>query len=81
MTTTLGAYEAKTKLSELLDRVARGETITITKHGTPVAVLAPVPGGDQQSAAEVVEGLRQARKHSNLGKDLSVRELLDEGRT
>ena len=44
-------------------------------------MLAPVPGGDQQSAAEVVKGLRKARKHSNLGKDLSVRELLDEGRT
>lgn len=77
---TVGAYEAKTKLSELLDRVGRGETITITKHGTPVAVLAPVPGADQRSPADFVEGLRRLRKHALLGTDLSVQQLLDEGR-
>ena len=38
---TVGAYEAKTHLPELLDRVARGERIIITRHGTPVAVLQP----------------------------------------
>ena len=37
--TTVGAFEAKTKLSELLDRVERGEEITITRHGKPVARL------------------------------------------
>ena len=38
---TVGAYEAKTHLSKLLERVAKGEHITITKHGIPVAVLQP----------------------------------------
>jgi len=38
----VGAYEAKTHLSELLERVKKGEQITITKHGVPVAVLKPV---------------------------------------
>ena len=38
---TIGAFEAKTHLAALLDRVAKGEKITITRHGTPAAVLAP----------------------------------------
>jgi prevent-host-death family protein len=40
--TTVGAFEAKTHLSALLDRAEKGETITITKHGRPVARLVPV---------------------------------------
>jgi len=38
---TVGAYEAKTHLPKLLERVLKGECITITKHGVPVAVLQP----------------------------------------
>ena len=38
---TVGAYEAKTHLPKLLERVSKGERITITKHGVPVAVLQP----------------------------------------
>ena len=38
---TLGAFEAKTRLSSLLDRVADGEEVVITKHGKPVAKLVP----------------------------------------
>ena len=38
---SVGAYEAKTNLSKLLERVIRGEKITITKHGVPLAVLQP----------------------------------------
>ena len=40
MTLTVGAFEAKTKLSELLDRVERGEEVLITRRGKPVARLA-----------------------------------------
>lgn len=39
---TVGAYEAKTRLSELLLRVQEGETVTITRHGHPVARLVGV---------------------------------------
>ncbi|MBU6279982.1 MAG: type II toxin-antitoxin system Phd/YefM family antitoxin [Actinomycetales bacterium] len=42
MTVTVGAFEAKTHLSELLQRVEAGEQVTITKHGRPVARLVPV---------------------------------------
>ena len=39
---TVGSFEAKTHLSALLDRVARGEKFTITRHGIPAALLVPV---------------------------------------
>ena len=39
---TMGAYEAKTHLARLLDKVARGESLTITRRGHPVARLVPV---------------------------------------
>lgn len=38
---SVGAFEAKTKFSELLDQVVAGEKITITRHGQPVASLVP----------------------------------------
>lgn len=42
MTVTVGAFEAKTHLSSLLQRVESGEVVTITKHGRPVARLVPI---------------------------------------
>ena len=54
--TTVGAFEAKTKLSELLDRVERGEEIVITRHGKPVARLvrsmAHEPAARQKATAD-----------------------------
>ena len=47
----IGATEAKTHLPRLLDRVARGESLTITRHGKPVARLVPVMG-DRDRARE-----------------------------
>ncbi|MDO8613270.1 MAG: type II toxin-antitoxin system prevent-host-death family antitoxin, partial [Dehalococcoidia bacterium] len=47
----IGVYEAKTHLPRLLDEVARGESITITRHGRPVARLVPV-GGRRRSVRE-----------------------------
>ena len=75
--TEVGAYEAKTKLSELLERVARGERIVITKHGIPVAILAPV--GPQADPRKVVAELKAFRKGKKL-KPLTVKELIQEGR-
>lgn len=57
----IGAYEAKTHFSELLERVVRGEVITITRHGLPVAVLSPPPsvGMSRQQAAAGIRKLRE----------------------
>lgn len=76
---TVGAYEAKTHLSELLERVARGEEITITKHGRPVAVLAPVGRRGVPNTRTAVEQLRRFGDGRTLG-DLSLRDMIEEGR-
>ncbi|HET8784224.1 MAG TPA: type II toxin-antitoxin system prevent-host-death family antitoxin [Candidatus Limnocylindrales bacterium] len=76
---TIGSYEAKTHLPRLLDEVEKGERITITKHGRPVAVLIPPgPGG----AADIEGMLRRFRelRRGNRLNGLSIRELIDEGR-
>ena len=76
----MGIFEAKTHLSSLLDRVAKGEKITITKHGVPAAIL--IPPGDARpklSHAEVVEGMRVLRERVKRGKP-GIRELIQEGR-
>jgi prevent-host-death family protein len=77
---SVGAFEAKTHLSELLDRVARGERITITRHGVPAAILVPVVEIEHKLAhREIVEGMRALRKRVKPSK-LSVREMVAEGR-
>lgn len=77
---TVGSYEAKTHLPRLLDEVAEGEEITITKHGVPVAVLVPPSRTKRRSTGEVIEELRELRKGVRLGEDLTIRELIEEGR-
>jgi prevent-host-death family protein len=77
---SVGAFEAKTHLSDLLDRVARGEKITITRHGVPAALLVPVEEKKAKlSHQEVVEGMRALRKRVKPGKK-TVREMVAEGR-
>jgi len=78
--TSVGLFQAKTRLSELLRRVKRGERITITTHGVPSAVLVPVEEAAPKPAhAEIVEGMRKLRKRLKRGR-ISVRALIEEGR-
>lgn len=76
----VGAYEAKTHLSELLEKVEAGEEITITKHGAPVAKLVPVK--KEVSSSERVAAITRIQKLANslsLGK-LKIKDLITEGR-
>ncbi|MGH2406755.1 MAG: type II toxin-antitoxin system Phd/YefM family antitoxin [Candidatus Limnocylindrales bacterium] len=75
---SVGAYEAKTNLPRLLDEVAAGETITITKHGVAVALLSPVRGSTAVAEAAAA-GLRTFRATHPLN-GISIRQLIDEGR-
>jgi prevent-host-death family protein len=75
----IGAYEAKTHLPRLLDEVAKGEAVTITKHGVAVAVLGPVAVPSTLNPRDAIAGLRRFRATHEL-QGLSVRELIDEGR-
>jgi prevent-host-death family protein len=76
---TVGAYEAKTHLSELLEQVARGERITITRHGVPVARLVPVDLQQGRSIEEVIEEIWRFRKGRRITA-AELRELVEEGR-
>lgn len=76
---SIGAYEAKTNLSRLLEEVAQGETITITKNGVPIAVLAPAAGRSAFTPEDAIAVLRNSRKGRSL-KGVTLRELIDEGR-
>lgn len=77
---TIGSFEAKTHLSQLLERVAGGEEFTITRHGKPVARLVPVasakPRPDVRAAVEAMKAFSKGR---SLG-GLSIREMIEEGR-
>lgn len=74
----VGAYEAKTHLPRLLDAVAKGEVITITKHGVPVAMLVPPGHAPRMRTNEAITALRQFRRGKTL--DGNVEEFIDEGR-
>ena len=82
---TIGAYDAKSRLSHLLDRVERGEQFVITRHGHPIARLIPEPGGPNRAAARAaVEAITRLR-HDLAARGVRVtqediRALRDEGR-
>ena len=76
---TVGAFEAKTHLSTLLDRVAAGEEVVITKHGKPVARLVGAQHIDRARVNDAFEKLKALRKGTTLG-ELSSKALRDEGR-
>lgn len=78
--TTIGAYEAKTHLSELLEKVEAGQEITITKHGAPVAKLVPVKKeASREERVAAIERIRKLSAGLSLG-GLKVKELISEGR-
>ena len=75
---SVGSYEAKTYLPALLERVARGEEIVITKHGVPIARLVPVQQERRRDIRVVIEELKEFRKGHTL--EGSVKDLINEGR-
>ncbi len=76
---TVGAFEAKTHLASLLERVEKGETITITRRGIPVARLVPANGGRLRDRDEVIDRLLAFGKGRSL-KGLKIKDLIEEGR-
>jgi len=80
---TVGSYEAKTHLPQLLERVEHGETITITRHGKPVARLVPaVASVPRPDVAATIAAMAQfqAKEGPTLGGKITIRELIDQGR-
>lgn len=77
---TVGAYEAKTRLSELLKKVARGQEIVITKHGAAVARLVPAKKtASEEDRRAAIERIQSLAAGLSLGS-LKVKDLIAEGR-
>lgn len=77
---TIGAFEAKTHLSALLERVSKGETITITRHGVPAARLVPVEEPAKRMIhATLVECMRDLRARVK-SDTITVKEMIEKGR-
>ena len=84
MASTVGAFEAKTKLAELLDKVEGGETITITRHGKAVAKLIPASADEAERARRraLIEEIKRWRvgKDRGAGPGTTIPELIKAGR-
>jgi prevent-host-death family protein len=81
----IGAYDAKARLSALLDRVERGEEIVITRHNRPIARLIPEgPGQNVAAARAAIAGLTRLRESLALKEirltPAEIRAMRDEGR-
>ena len=76
---TVGAFEAKTHLSALLERVAGGEEVLITRHGKAIARLVPAAAAERARIDEAIARLKAARAGVTLG-GLNWKDLRDEGR-
>ena len=77
--TSVGAFEAKTHLNALLQRVAKGEVIQITRRGVPIAKLVPADSTTAKDPRTLVREIRALRKGLTLG-GISIKELINEGR-
>ncbi len=75
----VGAFEAKTHLASLLDKVTRGEEVLITRRGVPVARLVPAGQAERATTASVIDEIRAARSGLHL-RGLDWKKLRDEGR-
>ena len=76
---SVGAYEAKTHLSRLLEEAENGHRVAITRNGHPVAVLGPAPSGRQVDRGQAIEELRAFRRGITTGGE-SIRRMREEGR-
>ena len=72
--------EAKTHLSALLDEVARGETIIITKRGRPVARLTPPEAPDRETAIAAAKTLRDLRRRVGWATTEDILRMRNQGR-
>lgn len=80
---TVGAFEAKTKLAALLDKVEAGETVTITRRGKAVAQLVLVKPDDEQARMrKLIEEIKRTRvgRDRGAGPGTTIAELIKAGR-
>jgi prevent-host-death family protein len=75
---TIGLFEAKQKLSEIVERAAEGERIGITRRGKLAAVLGPAR--PLANLEEILNQMEEIRKQVKRPRGFSVKSLIEEGR-
>jgi prevent-host-death family protein len=75
----IGIYDARSKLSELIERVQAGEEVVLTRHGEPVARLVPEKSRRKRSRSAAVARIRALARKLDI-RDVDVRRLIEEGR-
>jgi prevent-host-death family protein len=78
--TEIGAYEAKTRLPELLRQVQAGRRFTITNRGKPVAELGPPSTPQKPDAKAAIDAFQAFRKANPVLQEVNIKELIEEGR-
>lgn len=76
---TIGSYELKTHLAEVLDAVEHGQTVIVTRHGRQIARISPSAEESRRRARAAVDGLRKFPR-TRLPKGVTIRSLIQEGR-
>jgi prevent-host-death family protein len=74
----VGAFEAKTRLSELLREAERGTSVVIRRRGKVVAWLIPPPRHEPWNPEQVLTGFQEIRRR--VTAPMKIRELIEEGR-
>ena len=81
MANHIGAFEAKTHFSQILEKAEKGEDFIITKRGKPVAKIIPFEQEPKMTWEEALEGFRELRKlYRGKPGDFNIREAIEEGR-
>ncbi len=75
---TIGLFEAKQRLSEIIERASEGERIGITRRGKLAAVV--VPPQLESNLKDVFDDIERTRKQARRPKGFRVRDLIEEGR-
>jgi prevent-host-death family protein len=76
---TVGLFEAKQKLSELVERAGKGERIGITRRGKLTALI--IPPQPERSLKQIFAGMEEIRKRSKKPRNVTTKSMIEEGRT
>ena len=77
---TVGAFEAKTHLAELLRKVSAGQVIRITQRGKPVADLMPITSNDMEISTVAAQKMLLLMKGAAVQAEIDINSLINAGR-
>lgn len=76
---TIGIYEARTRWSEIIDKVGKGEEVTVTRHGVPIARIIPVDSEKRLAVRDAIAAMKEFGRGKSL-RGLSLKKMIKEGR-